>query len=249
MTFRSAFLALLLLASATSSAFAGNTSFLTDAGTFVFPFSPPPRNPAGPGSIDNTTIGATTPQPGNFTTLTSTSGLSGPVAATTLSASGAVTGAGFTARFATPGPIGSTSPSTGAFTTLSATTAPTGAGFTALFASPPAIGGTAPAAGAFTTDSAASFKGTGTAPVPTGTGTPTIAAGSTNTAGEVTAGASATSIIITFNGAPLANPPFCTVTSQTGGIASFAYAITTSAITVTQSATSGNLIDYVCFQH
>ena len=40
---------------------------------------------------------------------------------TTLSASGLVSGAGFTARFATPGPIGNTAPSTGAFTTLSAT--------------------------------------------------------------------------------------------------------------------------------
>jgi len=40
---------------------------------------------------------------------------------TTLSASGLVSGAGFTARFATPGPIGNTAPSTGAFTTLGAT--------------------------------------------------------------------------------------------------------------------------------
>jgi len=40
---------------------------------------------------------------------------------TTLSASGLVSGAGFTARFATPGPIGNTVASTGAFTTLGAT--------------------------------------------------------------------------------------------------------------------------------
>jgi hypothetical protein len=50
-----------------------------------------------------------------------------------------------------PGPIGSSTPSTGAFTTLSATSTVSGAGFTALFASPPAIGGTAAAAGKFTT--------------------------------------------------------------------------------------------------
>jgi hypothetical protein len=43
------------------------------------------------------------------------------VAATTLSASGAVSGAGVTALMASPGPIGSTTPSTGSFTTLSAT--------------------------------------------------------------------------------------------------------------------------------
>jgi hypothetical protein len=61
-------------------------------------------------TIDNMAIGATTPA---------------SVAATTLSASGAVSGAGITARFATPGPIGNTSPSTGAFTTLAATSGPT----------------------------------------------------------------------------------------------------------------------------
>jgi hypothetical protein len=40
----------------------------------------------------------------------------------TLSASSTVSGTGFTARFATPGPIGNTVASTGAFTTLAATT-------------------------------------------------------------------------------------------------------------------------------
>jgi len=74
-----------------------------------------------------------------------------PGAFTTLSASSTVSGAGFTARFATPGPIGSTTASTGAFTTLAASGAVSGAGITALFASPPAIGGTAAAAGKFTT--------------------------------------------------------------------------------------------------
>ena len=58
------------------------------------------------GVINNATIGATTANTGAFTTLSATS---------------TVAGAGFTARFATPGPIGNTSASTGAFTTLSAT--------------------------------------------------------------------------------------------------------------------------------
>lgn len=58
---------------------------------------------------------------GNATTATNLSG--GTVAATTLSASGAVSGAGFTALLASPGPIGSTSASTGAFTALTASTA------------------------------------------------------------------------------------------------------------------------------
>lgn len=59
-----------------------------------------------PTTIDNMSIGQTTPA---------------AVAATTLSASGAVSGAGFTARFASPGPIGNTVPSTIAATTASTT--------------------------------------------------------------------------------------------------------------------------------
>ena len=58
------------------------------------------------GGINSTAVGATTPGTGSFTTL---------------AASGAVSGAGFTARFASPGPIGNTAASTGAFTTLSST--------------------------------------------------------------------------------------------------------------------------------
>tara|TARA_R110000824_G_scaffold131251_3_gene293233 strand:- start:471 stop:1490 length:1020 start_codon:yes stop_codon:yes gene_type:complete len=60
----------------------------------------------GGGAIDGTAIGAATPSSGSFTTL---------------AASGAVSGAGVTARFASPGPIGNTSASTGKFTTLEAT--------------------------------------------------------------------------------------------------------------------------------
>lgn len=110
-----------------------------------------------------------------------------------------------------------------------------------------AIGATTPAPGSFTALSAASVKFTGSAPVPTGTGTPTIAAGSTDNAGEVTAGSSATSVVITFAGTH-ANAPFCVVRSQ-AQITSFAYTLSTTAITITQTATSANLIDYVCVQH
>jgi hypothetical protein len=58
------------------------------------------------------------------------------------------------ATFASPGPIGSTAASTGAFTTLSASSTVSGTGFTNYFASPPALGGTTPNSGAFTTLSA-----------------------------------------------------------------------------------------------
>jgi hypothetical protein len=111
-----------------------------------------------PGAADNSTaipntawvrgLLATPPAIGNITPSTG--------AFTTLSASGTVSGAGFTALHASPGPIGNTAASTGAFTTLSATGAVSGAGFTTLLASPPAIGGTASAAGSFTALSASS---------------------------------------------------------------------------------------------
>ena len=93
------------------------------------------------GAIDGTTIGAATPSTGSFTTL---------------AASGAVSGAGVIARFASPGPIGDVAPSTGSFSTLAASGAVSGAGFTARFASPGAIGNTAPSTGAFTTLAASS---------------------------------------------------------------------------------------------
>jgi hypothetical protein len=51
-------------------------------------------------------------------------------------------------------PIGSITPSTGAFTTLSATGAVSGVGFSNYLASPPSIGATTPSTGAFTTLSA-----------------------------------------------------------------------------------------------
>lgn len=88
----------------------------------------------------------------------------------------------------------------------------------------------------------------GTIPTVSGTGTPTIATGSTNSAGEVTSGTSAVSVVITFAGAPLGNAPFCVVTPLTQLVA-FAYTISTSAITVTQTATTGEKIEYACTQH
>lgn len=87
----------------------------------------------------------------------------------------------------------------------------------------------------------------GTIPVVTGTGTPAITTGSTDSAGEVTGGTLATSIVITFAAAKT-NTPFCVVTAQTQ-VAAFAYAISTTAITITLTATTGEKIDYICTQH
>jgi hypothetical protein len=60
-------------------------------------------------------------------------------------------GGSYTALFASPPPIGSTTPNTGAFTTLSASSTVSGVGFSNYLASPPSIGATTPAAGKFTT--------------------------------------------------------------------------------------------------
>ena len=95
----------------------------------------------------------------NLQTYMAAGGSAVPGAFTTLSASSTVSGAGFTARFAVPGPIGSTTPSTGAFTTLSASTSatlsPTGAvtinPTTASAIDNSTIGVTTPLAGKFTT--------------------------------------------------------------------------------------------------
>lgn len=86
--------------------------------------------------------------------------------------------------------------------------------------------------------------GLGDLPVVTGTGTPTIATGSSDTAGEVTSGTSGTSVVITF-AKPFAAAPFCVVKPQLQ-IASFTYTISTTAITITQTATTGEVSDYIC---
>lgn len=83
-----------------------------------------------------------------------------------------------------------------------------------------------------------------TAPTVGGTATPSIATGSTDEAGEVTAGTSATSVTITFN-LTHTNAPFCVVTAQPQ-ITSFAYTLSNTAITITQTATTGDKIDYRC---
>lgn len=62
------------------AALAANTTFFTSIGDLVFPFSPPTAS--NPGTIDNMTIGATTPRAVTATTVTATS----------VTASGAISG-------------------------------------------------------------------------------------------------------------------------------------------------------------
>lgn len=64
-------------------------------------------------------------------------------------------------------------------------------------------------------------------------------------AGEVTMGTSATGCIITFNAAYVA-APYCTVTWQNTPLASQSYTVSTTAITLTQTSTSSNKVNYHC---
>lgn len=84
-----------------------------------------------------------------------------------------------------------------------------------------------------------------TAPALTSCGTSPAIVG-TDTAGEVTMGtASPTGCVITFNVAYTA-APICVVTWQATPLASQSYAVSTTAITLTQTGTSSNKVDYHC---
>jgi hypothetical protein len=102
------------------------------------------------GTINSTTIGATSASTGAFTTL---------------SASSTVSGTGFSTYLASPPAIGGTAAAAGSFTTLAASSTVSGTGFSTYLASPPAIGGTTAAAGSFTTLSASSTLAAGGVPV------------------------------------------------------------------------------------
>lgn len=79
------------LAVASPSAEAGNTTLWNpNQGAVVLPISPPTNNGATPGALDNTAIGQTTPAPGAFTSLSTTTGVSGPVNATTFTSTDGV---------------------------------------------------------------------------------------------------------------------------------------------------------------
>lgn len=92
---------------------------------------------------------------------------------------GAVVTADIATALTTPGPIGGTTPDTGAFTTLSATSTVSGAGFTARFATPGPIGNTAASTGNFSTLSSVTAGATNTVGVTAGS------AGTTGNVGEI----------------------------------------------------------------
>lgn len=77
-----------------------------------------------------------------------------------------------------------------------------------------------------------------------GTGSPTISG--TDTSGTITVGTSATGCVATFATA-FVSAPTCVATSRTAPATTTpAYTVSTTALTLTQTSTSGNLWDYVC---
>lgn len=75
--------------------------------------------------------------------------------------------------------------------------------------------------------------------------TPALATGSTDTAGTVTLGTTATGCVITFGTAYTAAPT-CLVTWIATPLASQSWVTATTAITVTQTSTTNNVIQYFC---
>lgn len=75
--------------------------------------------------------------------------------------------------------------------------------------------------------------------------TPTLATGSSDVAGTVTMGTSATGCIITFGTAYTAAPS-CSVSWQATPLASQSYTVTATAITTVQTSTSNNVLNYTC---
>lgn len=86
--------------------------------------------------------------------------------------------------------------------------------------------------------------GSTTAPALTSCGTSPAITG-TDLAGTVTLGGSATGCVITFNTAKSA-APHCVVTWIATPLASQSYVTTASAITLTQTSTSNNVVKYIC---
>lgn len=111
----------------------------------------------GPFVLDNVTINPTNPGAGKFTTIsasgqitsTVTTGTAPLVVSSTTVVSNLNAALLNGATFAAPGPLGSTTASTGTFTTLAASSTVSGAGFTARFSTPGPIGNAATSTGAF----------------------------------------------------------------------------------------------------
>lgn len=200
-------LALCFLAISGAVALAGNTTFfVSNIGDVTFPISPPTNAGATPGAIDNMAIGQTTPAAGSFTSISSTTGTTGPVVAPSITGNDASLGiAGqAAAQGGAVAVVGGTSATTGnaggASTVTGGTPGATGVGGAVTITSGPG-GSTSGAAGAvnIAVGTATSANG-GAVNITAG-----AAAGGTNAGGDVNlaAGAAASTGIpglVKFNG-------------------------------------------------
>lgn len=117
------------------------------------------------------------------------------------------------------------------------------------------VGGTETITGATTHTGATTFNGAinanahvntnATPPVLTSCGTGSPAITGSDSAGVVTMGTSATGCVITF-AAAYTSIPFCVVTWIATPLASQSYVTAAASITLTQTSTSGNKVQYVC---
>ncbi len=89
------------------------------------------------------------------------------------------------------------------------------------------------------------LSGQQTPPALTSCGTDPPPVTGSDTAGTVTMGTSASGCVITFDSG-YGTAPHCVVTWRNTPLASQSYAVSASAITLTQTSTSGNKVDYVC---
>lgn len=75
--------------------------------------------------------------------------------------------------------------------------------------------------------------------------TPALATGSTDSAGTITLGTTATGCVVTFGTAYTAAPT-CLVTWIATPLASQSWTTSTTAITITQTSTTNNVVQYMC---
>lgn len=178
----------------------------------------------------------------NYQILTGTAGLvttpltvaEGGTGLATITAHGVVVGEGTSA--VTPLTVGTTGQLLQGATGADPAFGTTLSGNYVLTGSPITFGSTTPA-------HVATAQTTPPALTSCGSGSPAIVG--TDTAGEVTMGTSATGCVITFNVA-YSTAPFCTVTWTATPLASQSYAVSTTAITLTQTSASGNKAVYHC---
>lgn len=76
-------------------------------------------------------------------------------------------------------------------------------------------------------------------------GAGTVTAGSTDVAGSLTTGTTVTSVVLSFKIA-YATAPFCVAQDETATVRLLSYSVSTTAITLTMTSNTGDVVQYVC---